>query len=143
MNFAKVGQKVSHPKHGAGKVTKLLGPNQDDGASIKLASGKVVRVNYDNADSVKGWKSVKEDASPSNVVKQLLGEEESQETPVQARANSISIAVDRLESVVERLSGFAPRGEERDGYHAIASRIERFSNELSDLVERFENEAMH
>lgn len=141
MNFAKVGQKVTHPKHGAGKVTKLLGPNQDDGASIKLTSGGVVRVNYDNPDTVKGWKIVKEDAAPSSVVKQLLGEEEGNETPGEARANSISLAVDRLEDVVERLSGFAPRGPERPAYRAVAARIERFSNELSDLVEKFERDA--
>lgn len=54
MNFASVGDRVYHRKHGQGVVTRLIGQNEDDGIVIRLSNGKSIKVDYSQPDS--GWR---------------------------------------------------------------------------------------
>jgi hypothetical protein len=155
MNFANVGDTVTHPEHGTGRVTHLLGPNQDEGVRVKLDSGRSITINYDNegGDS-SGWKvgnkSTAKESSAEDIAKKMLGEDgavnpDDLESAADVGANSnsseLAQAVDRLENVVSRLAGFIPRGPLNAPIHVRRARqIEAIANQLSDLVERYEND---
>jgi hypothetical protein len=55
MNFAKVGDKVKHSKHGSGTVSRLVGPNKDDGVVVNGKGGKTHKVNYGDDPAKSGW----------------------------------------------------------------------------------------
>lgn len=138
MNFAKVGDRVKHPTHGKGKVTKILGPNKDDGARVKLDSGKSVTVNYGDEDESKKWRKIKESRS---VVEQLLGEgpddaddgEPLEVTGPKKVENDAAQMADAIEQASERLAGFVDRRANANN-PVLAKKLERIYLELIDIV---------
>ena len=138
MNFAKVGDRVKHPTHGKGKVTKILGPNQDDGARVKLDSGKSVTVNYGDEDESKKWRKIKESVT---IVDQLLGEgpddaddgEELEVTGPDFAVNDAAQMADNIEQAVDRLTGFIDRRANANNPE-LAKKLERIYHELVDIV---------
>lgn len=100
MNFSNVGDPVKHSKHGTGHVSKLLGRNKDDGAQIKLDSGKKVKVNYNDPASLKGWRKAKRttESKPSSAVNRLLGKvTEAKPRPIPSGA-IVAVRLDSLDS---------------------------------------------
>jgi hypothetical protein len=77
MLFAKVGDTISHPKHGSGTVTKLLGVNKDDAVRVKLKNGKSMKI--DLSDGKGEWKIKKKskvkESTPAQLVDRLLEDE--------------------------------------------------------------------
>lgn len=108
MNFGKVGDTVKHPKHGKGKITKLLGANQDDGARVKLASGKSVTVDYGDEDAKK-WRRVKESTENATKIVSGLLEDGEPGTPVESGLVSISCdwkdPSELIDELIKRLPG--------------------------------------